>query len=61
MTETKNSIFWTLVGTVIGATIVAIVFALAVASADDGVRRDSMGLPCSISTAQNADGTRECQ
>jgi hypothetical protein len=27
----------------------------------DDVRKDSQGVPCTISTAQNADGTPECQ
>jgi hypothetical protein len=58
MAETKDSIFWTFAGTVGTVTVLAIMFALAVAAAED---RDSMGFPCSISTAQKADGSLECQ
>jgi hypothetical protein len=62
MAETKdkwNSIFWTFLGTVFAVTIAGIVLSLVVAAAED--RRDSMGIPCTISTAQNADGSPECQ
>jgi hypothetical protein len=57
----KNSIFLTFAGTVLAVTVIGIALSIAIAAADDNVRRDSQGIPCTISTAQNADGTPECK
>jgi len=36
-------------------------YAMTDAAAGDSIPRDSQGVPCTISTAQMADGTRECK
>jgi len=61
MAETKDSIFWAFTGTVFAITVIGIVLSIAIAAADDNVRRDSQGIPCTISTAQSADGSPECR
>jgi len=60
MAETKDSIFWALVGTVLGMIVISVLCALAMAITDP-VQRDSQGIPCTVSTAQRADGSLECQ
>jgi len=57
----KDSIFLTFAGTVLAVTVIGIVLSIAIAAADDPARHDSQGIPCTISTAQNADGTPECK
>lgn len=55
--EDQNRVLWIL------ALVLLLIFGvyLVTGAGDDGVRRDSEGVPCTISTAQNADGTAECQ
>lgn len=46
--------------TLVGILVTVLVLAVLATSGAPDDRRDSEGVPCSISTAQNADGTMEC-